>query len=604
MLRGKLQIIAFFTISIFGLNPAIGETFRPSEVSNLSEPLTCNVKIIDSEGKPVPAAEVVTFLQSVDLLGEKLDLENVLESTANNQGEFLLTASEKKANSVYVIAARKLGYAIGWASWDVQSSQTIEIVLDKPAILAGEVVEEKALVDTEVAFQKPRPIADAEVRLILMPLRDEGKEELAGISPFDWLLTRTDSEGRFKFDNIPPDTNVNLLVSAPGRARIYDGNTVLGSWRGRAAGTTDVCIFLPPPSVIKGNIVDARTQKPLSGVRLLLERQGRPLAFTPFTGKSDADGNFLIKGMEEGKYYIRVAQDEKEPFAWATSPLKVDAKIDGDSQPVKLEFLHGGSIEIAARDADTNEPIRNAMVFWGKAGDKHYPPRTYTGADGVARMRVMPGEYRFSVDDPSRYHFSRFGKHVRVVDGTAERFEVKLQMLPTAKGFVYDMENKPVANATASIMPGGGNGSLTDKFGGFEIKWNPTISKDQILLVRERYRGLVGAVKIIDKCPARVQLGSGVAVTGKVIDHEGKVPNRVRIDIYIWTGSKWVYTIFGGLAWPDKTGQYKIKSLPAGQKYRISITPEGYAGKQIEIEIKQDGPKTIQNIDFNYATAG
>ena len=215
--------------------------FTAHSVAQEVEEVTCSGRIIGARGRPIPGAEVVAYEMVFDAAGN-LTLRFIGEATPKADGAFVFeTESRSNGRSLgAMIVARAQGLALGWADWDMEGDAEFTIGLGEPTKVEGAVID-----------QAGGAIAGAEVRAILFKpnTSDKMAEWLPGIGPLEWLSVKSDREGRFRFSNIPSGVDVDLLVSAAGRATIYTYQFGTGS-RFRA-GQTDIELVLPPEAVVE-----------------------------------------------------------------------------------------------------------------------------------------------------------------------------------------------------------------------------------------------------------------------------------------------------------------------------------------------------------------
>jgi len=290
--------------------------------------ITFTGKIVDRVGRPATGAKITAYEMHFDGMAGGILLRQVGEVTAAKDGAFAFSAQPKTKRSSFhkcYLVAGKQGMALGWAVWNMRENVELNIVLGEPKRLEGVIVDEAG-----------KPIADAEVRANLLRTLEkrDGKEEsawLPGIAPINSLGTRTDRKGRFRFDNIPAGSGVDLLVRAKGKASIYTYRSGVGSDSkagqtaivvlpdeariedriisevGSAfkAGQTDVKVVLPDEARIEGRIIDINTGRGLSGVQLAVVSHFSLAFYDRFICTSAEGGMFAIGGLRSGEYLIR-----------------------------------------------------------------------------------------------------------------------------------------------------------------------------------------------------------------------------------------------------------------------------------------------------------
>ncbi len=155
-------------------------------------------------------------------------------------------------------------------------------------------------------------------------------------------------------------------------------------------------------------------------------------------------------------------------------------------------------------------------------------------------------------------------------------------------GTVIDEAGIPVEGALVSLPPGIGNNQTTDTNGNYRILFDPKWIRPgmtSFVFVRHHDRGLASVFAVSDlRLPATVKLIKGVRVTGRVSAEDG-APIVNALAGLRWSAKKspW-WAGVGEKATTDANGVFVFPSLPAGTKYKLSFSPDGYGWKQgIEI---------------------
>ena len=167
-------------------------------------------QVVDHLARPVQGAQVVVCEQ--DDIGvwdmEARMIGPVVQT--DNQGRFAVEAAATKQRDVFVVA-RKAGSAYAW-EWLNSSLNTFDrkhfsLVLEPACVLAGQVVDADG-----------RPVAEAEVQAT--PLTIWG---FSGVidrwtvpGPDSWFTVKTDSQGRFRFEQFAADVTASFRVRVPG----------------------------------------------------------------------------------------------------------------------------------------------------------------------------------------------------------------------------------------------------------------------------------------------------------------------------------------------------------------------------------------------------
>ena len=211
--------------------------------------VTFTGRILDHVGRPVAGTKVTAYEMLSDGIAGNIFLRPAGEMTAAEDGAFTFASPPKSERGVFfecVIVAVKPGLALGWTVWTMREDATSDIQLGAPEKLGGVIVDKAG-----------KPVPGAEVRANLSrtvkTIGDKDKRQwLPGIAPLHELGMRTDSQGRFVFENLPSEVSVDLLVKAKGRAMIYTYKLEPREAAFRA-GQTDIKVALPDEARIEGN---------------------------------------------------------------------------------------------------------------------------------------------------------------------------------------------------------------------------------------------------------------------------------------------------------------------------------------------------------------
>ncbi len=161
-----------------------------------------------------------------------------------------------------------------------------------------------------------RPVPGAHVRL-------------AGSGLWPGLVTDTDQDGRFRFQNLGQGIYEIEAWKGNSRSKPLVGLMVgLGSGScplqflgrdTRAKGCPELTLALEPGVDVVGKVVEAGTNRPLSGARIVLGQD--LLTSLAFRAESDDKGTFRIDALLPGKYYLAVDRDGY--LSWSAVQVRV-----------------------------------------------------------------------------------------------------------------------------------------------------------------------------------------------------------------------------------------------------------------------------------------
>jgi hypothetical protein len=482
-----------------------------------------------------------------------------------------------------MIFARKEGSAPGWANWRLdKDKENVQIKLSSPKTLAGTVTDES---DNAIAN------AQVSVAFLMTPKMpgDDDPRYLIGKVAQKWFATHTDANGKFVFDRIPADATAELLAEKQGRATISTFDPV--SYRGEtlqfAAGQTDIKLTMPSEATIEGIVVEKGTDEPVAGVQLMVMRGRNQPNFEMKPVVSEEDGTFVFRALTGGTHVIQLVPVREEHADWVAEPVEVTTQTGETTSDVKLEVSEGGILEVLVTEAQSKKPVEEASVsIRDERNDKWHSGQT--DKDGVARMRLMPGEYQVRGAYKQGYTRSQRQEVVTVEHGKTARIQWQLTGQPKIAGTIFDPQDKPVEGATLRVLPGGSDETTSDATGSWEMSWDPGRwgREDTVhyLVARHRERNLASALMLAEDAETLdIKLEPGVTFTGKVVDPNGEGIAGGRILVYMNAGN-WGSSISREHEQTGSDGSFEAKGIPADQTCYIYARADGYGQKSIRPE--------------------
>ncbi|MCK4623694.1 MAG: hypothetical protein KAV00_00145 [Phycisphaerae bacterium] len=580
-------------------------TVASATAAERSNSVKFNGKVIDASGKAVSGAEVVAFTvtSNPDIRMSKV-AKLVGKATTRKDGLFSFTTSPLDRRSRVVAVARKDGLAVGIASGRMKNDN-LEILLGKPEILAGQVVNEHG-----------KSITGATVRADIIIQKNMGHEYFSGAVPVDWLKKKTGTDGRFRFDNLPAGAKAILMVNAPGRARTLmpkHGFSIIS--RMLFTGTSDIRVVMQPEARISGVVVDKETTKTLKNVTLMVVPLDSDFPALFSKTLRVKDGTFNVGGLAAGRYTLIFTEDEFRTSSWAFPPLLVDLKAGENMSGVRVAGEKSGCLKVVVTDDKTRKPIAGARLEWWCMHRKDRPAWVrvlYTDKNGIADLPGLPGKYTLKDVYHPVYGGSRSDHdRVNLVAGATARVNVEVSRLPTVEGIVRDPTGKPVAGAYIGIpFCWESPAPRTDEKGQFTLAalldLEPTSRKSDaefekpIIVIRDFQRGLAAVASVSTGRKMKITLNPGVNVTGRVVDSQGRP--IAHAEIYVLIGSNAKGDVWSSQLnisnWADGAGRYRITNIPVGLKCKFMAKGRGCAGSSLVLEIPKDAKGRIKNKDI------
>jgi len=549
---------------------------------------TCSGTVKDAAGAPVAGAELAAYYRTDDLVrGSALEL--IGRCTSDAQGRFAFNHPLTAGCPTGFVAARAPGRAVGWSHWDAKNDCTLELTLHKPLPLGGTVVDVSG-----------DPVEGASVRAqLLLPTR-AGALILDSLPQCDWFAATTDARGRFRFENVPPETRASLLVQAPGHGCVNQRWKVWG-WLAQEpalAGKTDLRIVLPPEAAVEGRLVDA-AGKPVVGapVNVVNGERFRPAVVT------DANGAFRIGGLPKGRFCLRLVAAPGKAGEWTSGFLKVELAAGQVRKDVVLTATRGGVFEALLVDAEDGRPIDQGQLRVCAANDRTpFASQQYwavgSNGEGLAVVRLPPGTYRIvGVDKDIEYIGHVPGAQDRFTMHEGQRQQVRFPLRRSQRiwGRVLDPGGRPVAGVWLTGVHRSGTG-MSDANGHFDFYSDtlPHTERPLRLYARHARRNLCALQSAGFDRSIETRLVPGVRLVGRVTDPDGQplagvavVPGPV-VDGGFTTARRSALT--------DADGRYEYPGVPAGLIRIHALDRQGRAQVQLRVARASDEPVRVPDI--------
>ncbi len=539
-------------------------------------------KVIDAGGQRIEGARVRLFVLTYGGIPYSGEVTPAGDTTTGADGavSFAAPAESESYRHGYVVAEKE-GLAIGFASWDMEQDQQRDITLGEAKPLVGTVVDESGA-----------PIPDAAVSIYLLQMNHRGQEYGLGMHVAPRLLTtHTDSGGRFAFTNLPGGATGELLVRKPGRATVCTFNPLARTYAGApmryAVGQTDIRLTQPVEARIEGIVTQKNTSQPVPGVKLAVACANNRLLDGHEMVRAESDGTFTVPALPAGEYTLQLAWRSGESPDWVAAPVPVTLETGQVETGVRIAAVKGGLLEAAVTEAAGQKPVEKASVSIRDQRDS----RWFSGssdAEGIARMRLMPGTYQMQGVYKQGYTYDGRPQDITIEEGVTKRMAVTLKETPKIRGVVRDPDGVPVAGARIRVLPVGREDVTSDAEGRFEAAWERRGWDEEgtifCLLARHVGRNLAAAVEISESIEALdVNLEAGVTLTGRVVDPNGRGIAGARIRPMM-NLSDWGSPLSRNPMEADGNGSFEIRAVPAGHRYSVDAYADGYGSQDRRVE--------------------
>jgi protocatechuate 3,4-dioxygenase beta subunit/5-hydroxyisourate hydrolase-like protein (transthyretin family) len=565
--------------SVQGQAVTTGVSSEPGKIAG--KQITYTGKVVDEQGRSIADAKV--SLHQITYSGEAFlyEVKFVEEVGTKADGAFSFRiVADTEGYRQGIIVAEKQSLAVGWDNWEMHQDKHRDVTLCRPKQLTGLVIDENS-----------NPIADAEVS-ISIALAGEGDDRryLTDLVAPQLLTVKTDASGSFTFERLPADATFEFRVKKAGRATASTFNST-GNREERlqfVPGQTDIKLVMLIEAKIEGTVVEKTSGNPVAGVRLVVLEQQRGLPFDLRTIVSKEDGTFSMGSLTAGKKVLQIVPPAEGTADWVVEQVEVTTEAGKTADGVKVEVSKGGLLEVVVKDAETKKPLEKAGVsVHDQQSDKWLSART--DKDGIARIRLTPGEYQVSGVYKQGYTSESRQEAVTIEDGATKRVEWLLAGQPKITGVVRDEAGKAVEGVKFKILPAGGPQEATsDSQGRFEQSWDPRRGGSEptvhYLVARHKERNLAVAVEIDEHTKKLdIELKPGVIFTGKVVDPNGKGIADGSITVML-RASNWGSSIEYRETKTDAQGKFEVNAIPPEHRYNLTAMAEGYGQKQVDVQ--------------------
>ena len=416
--------------------------------------------VIDPDGKPVGGVKV--FAVTWWYTGEGEDTGTSIKAAviSGPDGSFEFKSLPPPKDSIgsigYALIAFTPDKYLSWfggrgklsayGNWNEPEPEVYEIMVSKPGIREGRVVDEKG---NGIPGVKVWP------RGFIVKIR-EGLSSGISIIPLFAIVKMspgiTDEQGHYRLTGIPE------------KARISPGVTRKG-YATQIFAPADPIVMKPGGS-ISGRVVDEHG-KPLAGVEVS--------AYGTDSGdrghvKSGSDGAFNIDGLGKGKYGITLQPKDRVRCSAGAAIVEV-----GKTRRTP-DIMCPRGLQITGRvfDRITGKPAAGARVFassiknssagWSSYSKPSDSEGRYSLVAMSGKAEVSAGGGIYADSDPEKIS-------VRIPKRGLKNLNIKLKRADFARGQVVDLEGRPVPGVIVQAFIGEQYGGqvLTGAHGGFEV---------------------------------------------------------------------------------------------------------------------------------------
>jgi len=565
--------------------------------------------VVDEKGRPMEAAEVYWNRQLYQSFVVRRG-HVALRALTDEDGEFTLgpvPEGEKLLSDRLLVD--KPGYALTGAFVDrekIERSETLKLVLSKPASVSGRVVDEDG-----------RGIEDALVYPRYGFRNANGDFGYVDLCPgLEKWAARTDRNGQFTMERLPEKVDQWYVT-------IHHKDYATLAESRKDYSSEPLLYEMVPPGSIDGQALDQQSGQPVSGVSINgvgKERLEKGYSYGSGSAVTDKNGRFQLYALPGMEYTLsQVGSDPKDATAGALFSSKVQLKDGEDLKGVQLLWTSGMLVEGRVVDAKTEQGIPTASVsFQPLQEDEHaqWGFSAHCDKDGCFSVRIPQEKAKCSAW-ASDYQVPEGEHGIAEVDPESSgEVVITLEPTPTAKitGSVIDPDGQPAANAVVALRFIGRKEVRADANGQFGFDFSlgnrPNLQGDEhpfvyaiapernLFGVTQLEGGLAGEHEIV------IELEPAGSLTGRLVDEKekpiegGEIAASLHISL---GGGMFTYFGIGGPVSSDATGRFQVNCLGDGVQYHLKCSAKEH-GIYEKREIFAKAGETIDLGDITLPT--
>ncbi len=346
--------------------------------------------------------------------------------------------------------------------------------------------------------------------------------------------------------------------------------------------------------------------KPVAGALTVVKPLPENSRYSIWLKDTDKQGEFKVPNipkndiklsiLKSGYIAVRdfvVGPSENEVLIRMNPALRVQGMVmDAQSDKPIPNFEISAVIESGGRSR-TSDPVTFAEGKYELTFDEARPESLRLQVSAIGYEPATSEEIK--IDEGQRtidFKLARSRSFDKTTAGRP-REEVKPPGPRRITGVVRDEKGKVVSDAIVFTQPRIAEDTITNAEGVFKLRLRRqprgrmgSMSSRQettYLLVRHIKRNLAAAIELDDDADTLdIKLSSGIILSGKVIDVEGRGIAQAELSLTFWI-SDFGYSI-REKAHIDSQGNYEIRAVPSGYKFSVSASAEGYGQQYVRAD--------------------
>ena len=521
--------------------------------------ITLSGQVMSPDGK-TPAKGITAQAEHHENRHAQSPDDFVMKKVTGDDGRFSLDLPDTKQEYMLFLADEKGHVFTGYAHVGATTNYGT-IALQRGCSLSGAVRDKDG-----------KPIPDIEVVL------DLRLQKYTCTHYLEAARTRTNAKGEFAFSDLSPAEYGYRIVSAAYAAK-----------NGKCEVSDDpsyVEIRAEMPATIKGLVTDEQG-KPVAGIKVT--------AGPGLSADSDAQGNYVIKGLSEGQLSLSASGKGyvvKEGRTLAVSCSK------GAEVVRNIEMVHAGALKLQL------EPEEPGVTVPGHLNIHLESPRGSSGgyASQYAEAKVESNVAVFSNVAPGKYTLrianedvGQVSTNVTIIGGQETQQALKLAKVLVVTGKIIDEKGNPVSGASVALQlvqekdagkPRRARVPAVDEWkhassdakGEFKVGGLKPGKRD----VTVSHQDYASTNRVVDIVEGKLTLEpfvvtKGLQISGSVLEADGKPAQNTEVlatyEFTALTSRQTMRRSFSGLKRAElaEDGSFRISGLDSG-KYKLQIT--------------------------------